>query len=257
MDGDLLILLSISSPGPGMRILISVLALSILLSACANYRTPGSGAALGVLTQPGTTANAGLHPAAVFPARLALVRVQDTDYATTGSHCFGTGRYCVVTVRSIESDDDIRRLQQLPQVAGLVDVPRMVLPVRLDSVDDLRAVVARLHADLLLLYTLDTRFTLDRTQLDPLAEISPGFLPNRNARVTTRTSAVLIDVPSGFVYGSVEATAWRDQNAAVWATRTAIEDERRMTEHASFERMLDKFASVWHDVLVNYGMGNR
>jgi hypothetical protein len=239
-----------------MRVLIPVLVLSLLLSACATYRTPGRGAALGSLVHPDTAANASLHPAAVFPARLALVRVQDADYARTDSHCFGTGRYCVVTVRNIESDKDIQRLRQLPRVAGLVDVPRMVLPERLDSTDQLRAVAARLHADLLLLYTLDTRFTLNHTQLDPLAEISPGFLPNKDARVTTTTSAVLIDVASGFVYGSVEATAWRDQNAAVWATRTAIEDERRMTEHASFERMLDKFSALWHDVLVHYGMRN-
>lgn len=240
-----------------MRVLIPVLLLSLLLAACANYRTPGSGAALGDLMQPGTPANAGLHPAAVFPARLALVRVQNADYATNDSNCFGTGRYCVVTVRNIESDQDIQRLRQLPLVAGLVDVPRMVLPARLDSVDDLRAVAASLHADLLLLYTLDTRFTLNHTQLDPLAEIPPGFLPNKDARVTTTTSAVLIDVATGFVYGSAQATAWRDQNAAVWATRAAIADERRMTEHASFERMLDKFDAVWHDVLVHYGMRKR
>jgi len=126
------------------------------------------------------------------------------------------------------------------------------VPKSLNSVDELRPVAAALDADLLLLYTLDTRFTIDQADYVPLAVIQPGFLPNKATRVTTKTTAVLLDVPSGYVYGRLETTAWRDQNAAMWATRAAIEDERRMTERRSFERFVGKFASLWNDVVATY-----
>ncbi len=234
---------------------LSLLLLLLSLSGCATYRTPGAGVPLAELTAAG--AAAGRQPGAAFPARIALVRVQAAGYGTTNGACYGTGRYCVMTVRNIESERDIQRLQQLPQVAGVDSVPPDRVPPTLNTVGELRPVARALNADLLLLYTLDTRFTVDQAEYDPLADIKPGFLPNRDARVTTKTAAALVDVGSGFVYCKAETTAWRDQNAAVWATRTTIEDERRITETASFELFVDKFALLWRDVVATYGMKGR
>jgi len=234
---------------------ISLLMLLLSLTGCATYQTPGGGVPLADLTATGAgSAAADRRPGAPLPARIALVRVQAADYATTSPACHGTGRYCVMTVRNVESASDIDRLQQLPQVTGVDSVPLARVPQSLDSVDELRQVAGVLGANLLLLYTLDTRFTIDQAEYDPLATIKPGFLPNRNARVTTQTSAALVDVRTGFVYVKAETTAWRDQNAAVWATRTAIEDERRMTERASFEMFVDRFATLWRDLVTRYRM---
>jgi len=229
-----------------------LLSLFLSLSGCATYRTPGAGVQLTDLTVTGGAAAERRRPAATFPARILLVRVQASGYGTTDRACYGTGRYCVMTVRNVESARDIQRLQQLSQVAGVDSVSPDQVPPSLNTVDELRPVAEALNADLVLLYTLDTRFTVDQAEYDPLAVIRPGFLPNRNARVTTKTSSALVDARSGYVYGNTEATAWRDQNAAVWATRTTIEDERRMTERASFELFVDKFAALWRDVVATY-----
>jgi len=233
---------------------LSLLLLFLSLSGCATYQTPGAGAILSELTASGAGGEAERRqPGAAFPARIALVRVQAADYGTTNPACHGAGRYCVMTVRTIESERDIQRLRTLPQVAGVDSLPPDRLPPSLNTVDELRPVAGAQNADLLLLYTLDTRFSVDQAKYDPLGVIQPGFPPNRAARVTVKTSAELVDVRSGFVYGRVEVSAWRDQNAAVWATRTAIEDERRMTERASFGRFVDKFETLWPDVLAKYG----
>jgi hypothetical protein len=235
---------------------VVLLLLFLSLTGCAAYQTPGAGVSLADLTtsSAGFDATVSRQPTAAFPARIALVRVQAADYGTTNPACHGTGRYCVMTVRNIESARNIERLQQLPQVAGVESVPLGRVPQSLNTVDDLRPAAEALNADLLLLYTLDTRFTVDQAEYDPLAVIKPGFLPNRGARVTTKTSGELVDVRSGFVYGRSEVTSWRDQNAAVWATRTAIEDERRITERASFELFVNKFESLWRDVVATHGI---
>jgi hypothetical protein len=235
-----------------------VLMLFLALTGCAAYRTPGAGAPLSELAASGTGGGAGesRRPAVVFPARIALVRVQSAEYAATDPACHGTGRYCVMTVRNIESAREVRRLQQLPRVAAVDNLSPERVPSSLNTVDALRQAAGE-NADLLLLYTLDTRFTIDGAEYGQLAEIKPGFLPNRDARVTAKTAAALIDVHSGYVYGKLEAVSWTDQNAAMWATRTAIEDERRMTERASFELFVNKFASLWQDVVATYGAGNQ
>ncbi|MEZ5542845.1 MAG: hypothetical protein R3F42_12500 [Pseudomonadota bacterium] len=231
---------------------LPLLLLALLLpGGCASYRTPAPGVPLAELTVTGS-AQSERRPAAAFPARIALARVQAADYAATNPSCQGSGRYCVVTVRNIESERDIQRLRTLPQVAALEGLPLAQLPQTLNAVDDLRPVAAALAADLLLLYTLDTRFTVDGAEYGPLAELKPGYLPNRQARVNAKTTAVLVDARTGYVYGRVEANSWTDQNAAVWVTRAAIEDERRMTERASFELFVGKFGTFWQDVVATY-----
>jgi hypothetical protein len=233
-----------------MLLRISLFTLFLILSGCATYRTPGAGVALPGLTA--AAAPADRRPAASFPARVALVRLQAADYGTTSAACHGTGSYCVMTARTVESDQAIRRLETLPRLAGLVRLPPERLPNVLDTLDALRPASAAVGADLLLIYTIETRFAVDQAEYAPLTDIKPGFLPNREARVTATTRGELVDAQTGYVYGRAEATVWRDQNAAVWASRGTIEDERRITERAAFETFAQKFADVWQDVLTTY-----
>jgi hypothetical protein len=241
-----------------MRLLISLFSLSLLLSGCATYQAPGSGLALADLSGQDTTAESGSpQPVAPFPARIVLTRVQSANYATTNAGCVGAGAYCVLLDSPVESVDSLQRLQALPLVSAVERLPRAALPPQVNRLGDLRSAASAAGADLLVLYSIDTRFTVDDMKLDPLAVITPGFLPNHGARVTAVTSAVLVDVRSGFVYGVAEATSWRDQNATVWATRGTIEDERRITERASFELCEDKISALWKDVIARYAMRDR
>ena len=127
---------------------LSLLLLFLSLSGCATYQTPGAGAILSDLTASGSGGAAERRqPGAAFPARIALVRVQAAGYGTTNPACYGTGRFCVMTVRNIEAEREIQRLQQLPQVAGLVSLPPDRLPPSLNTVDELRPVAEVLNAE--------------------------------------------------------------------------------------------------------------
>lgn len=231
-----------------------ILVLFLMLAGCASYRTPGAGVPLSALR---SAAAPDSRPAAAFPVHLALVRVQAADYLAAGSVCHGGGGFCVITARTVESDLDIKRLETLSQVTGLVQLSPERLPHQLDTFDALRPAIAATNAGLVLLYTIDTRFTVDQAEYAPRTDIKPGFLPNRSARVTATTSGELVDTQTGYVYGRAEATVWRDQNAAVWASQAAIEDERRITERASFETFVGKFTEVWRGVIASYGAGSR
>jgi hypothetical protein len=136
---ECLYLIPIPSAGPAMYFRLFLLTLSLCVAGCASYRTPGAGVPVGTLAKSGDDIAGVMNrqPAAEFPARIALARVQAADYGSANNGCYGAGRYCVVTVRDIESEDDIRRLQQLPMVAGVAGMTRVLLPDRLDTIHDL------------------------------------------------------------------------------------------------------------------------
>src|SRR5262249_41447872 len=102
-----------------LKIICAIVALCA--SGCATYTTPGAGVTLESL------ANADvdiaellkLEPAARFPARMTVARVQASGYYSHSNGCYGSGRYCVVTTRDIEPEAAFERLSKMPQVAGL------------------------------------------------------------------------------------------------------------------------------------------
>lgn len=235
---------------------VSTIALfaAVLLSGCATYETPGAGVSLANLSaaDEDIATIMAREPAAAFPARIAIARVQAPGYRSGSSACYGEGRYCVVTARDVEADEDFARLQALPMVAGIAPLNRLVMPPRLDDVEDLRRAAASLRTDLLAVYSLDTRFSVESQEIGPLQVVSLGFFPNKQASVSTTASLAIFDVRTGFVYGLAEATATREQRATVWSKRQAIENARMRTEAQSFDRLIDEFEALWRDVLKSH-----
>jgi hypothetical protein len=190
-----------------------------------------------------------VRPAAPFPARIAVVRAQASGYRSESARCFGTGLFCVVTTRDIEPEEALDRLSRLPQVTGVARVTRLLLPPTLESTRELRRVAATLHTDLLLVYSVDTGFTVEHTEIGPLAVISLGFLPNKTARVSSTASAALFDVRTGFLYGVAEATASEHQRTTAWSTVAAIDNARRKAEAEAFGKLIGEIEGLWSDVL--------
>lgn len=240
-----------------LRILLAGLALT--LAACATYQTPGAGVAVGNMAgaDEDIAEVMSREPQAAFPARLAVARVQSPGYQLTNDACYGKGRYCVVTARDIESEEDFGRLAALPGVAGVAPLGRMLLPEQLDGVRELRLAAANLKADILLVYSLDTRFRVESNDVGPLSVISLGFFKNKNAQVATTAAAALFDVRSGFVYGVAEATAREDQRASLWSTRSAIEGAKQATESASFQLLLGEIDTLWRDIVAQQAAPGR
>lgn len=222
------------------------------LTGCASsYRTPGIGADMASLIVPidgdiATVMNR--QPVSAFPARIAIARAQGAGYYAFGQTCYGRGRYCVVSSQDKMTDDDLQRLKALPKIAAITPLSRLLLPEETKSVQDLRTAAASLQTDMLLVYTLDTRFHVESAEVGPLQVIALGFLPNKKAKVTTTASAALFDVRTGYVYGTAESTATEYQRSTFWTTRHAIDRARRKAEDQSFSGLVGEFETLWQDI---------
>ena len=234
-----------------MRIHSVVVAACFALGGCATYTTPGAGVAVGNLSAADQDIAETLSrkPEASFPVRVALARVQAPGYVSGSNSCFGRGRYCVVTARDIESEEDIKRIQSLAGVAGAIPVNRLLLPQELNSIKDLRRAAAKLKADMVLVYSLDTRFSVDSQPLGPLAVVSLGFIKNKNAKVATTASAVIFDVRSEYVYGVAEFTVTENQKATIWSSSSVIESARIKTEQQAVAGLVVEIEKAWKGVM--------
>lgn len=234
-----------------LRNAFAAFALILAVGCASHYTTPGAGVSVGALSQaePDIAELMKAAPAATFPARIAIVRLQAAGYASRTSTCYGEGRYCVVTTRDIEPEDSYAQLAKLPQVAGFGPLNRLILPSRFTSTRELRQSAAKLRADMLLVYSIDTAFRIENTDVGPLGLITLGFLPTKNARVTATASAVMFDVRTGFVYGLAEATAIEEQRGTYWSSEQAVDTARKTAETQAFQKLVGEIRAFWDDVL--------
>ncbi|UTA47223.1 hypothetical protein L1F30_13765 [Simiduia sp. 21SJ11W-1] len=225
---------------------------AVLSQGCATYTTPAAGVNVSALTDDDIAELMNVEPASSFPARIAVARVQASGYTSRTNSGYGSGRYSVVTARDIEDEADFERLASLAMVAAVAPLSRLLLPPELDSLKDLRVSAARLKADLILIYSVDTAFHVEGTPLGPLSAITLGFLPNKKAFVSSTTSGVLLDVRTGFVYGVAEATEREEQRTTVWNSQDAIDEARIDAEKASFKNFVGEYEKLWKSILVQY-----
>jgi hypothetical protein len=230
---------------------ISLLAvIAIAVGGCAtNYVTPAAGVSIAEFTDEDMQSFYERQPVSPFPANIAILRVQDAGYVTKTSHGYGHGRYTVVTTRDIESDEAFNKVRNLPLVDGVAPIGRLLLPPNTNTIKDLRTPAANLRADMLMIYSVDTTFTVDGRALGPLSMISLGLIPNKKAHVTATVAGALIDVRTGFIYGTTEATAREEQRATVWSTQLAVEASRLRAEKQAFASFVDEFQDLWGSVL--------
>jgi hypothetical protein len=239
-------------------LLIASTSIALYACGCASYATPGRGAdlrAVGVseaMIAAGTDAGIEqqLHkkPLASLPTGIAVVRLQAPGYRSATAEGFGQGRYSVVTTRDVEPDSAVQRLVKLPMVSGVAPINRLLLPEHLETDAELRHAAAQLHADVLLVYTLDTTFRKNDLA-EPLTLITLGISPNQKATIVTTASAVLIDTRNGYVYGVSEATSRGSKLMGAWGSGDAIDESRRKTETEAFEKLVGEVEKTWSGVV--------
>jgi hypothetical protein len=246
-----------------MRIILCLLAL--LLPACAQYTTPGGPAdfsslgltpqAKAALTDASVQALLDKRPLVTFPAAIAIARVQAGNYDSYSYHRYAPltprGAYSLITFQDVETDSDFLALTRLPQVSGVAPIRRILLDRELHSDLELRNAAAKLHANLLLLYTFDTLFNTE-TRVRPLSVISLGLFPNEKAKVSSTASALLMDVNNGYIYGVLEATATNDQLTNAWESDQALDDARKKAERQAFQELLAQFKTQWPAIVAQY-----
>ena len=187
---------------------------------------------------------------ASLPAHLIVVRVQAPGYKSqTIRNTYGTGRFSVVTIRDVEKDEDFKRIARLGQVAQVGTLSRILLPRNLETLYQLRRSAAQLHADMLLVYTFDTDFYTGDSST-PISVITAGLSPHVEAEVHTTASAVLFDVRTGYVYGTLEQSDQNKKTVNHWDIQYAVDRLRLKTERRAFEKLLDEFGPFWTNVVV-------
>ncbi|MDY7108286.1 MAG: hypothetical protein SYC29_06575 [Planctomycetota bacterium] len=231
----------------------------LVLGGCAaRYATPSRGADMSLFggekaklqqfTDRKVQVALDRKPTARFPVTLAVVRVQEAGYRSRTARGYGSGEYSVVTTRDIEEDEDFKAINDLDRISGVATVNRLLLPARLSDDRELRAAAAAVHADMLLLYTLDTAFTTE-DGMRPLTVLTLGLFPTKNVRVNSTASALLLDTRTGYVYGVAEASAEGAQLANAWTSGDAADQARRRIEREAFGRLVGRFEHAWADVV--------
>ena len=193
-----------------------------------------------------------LRPLARFPSAIAAARVQNAA-ASSRSHgvSYGRGAYSVITTRDPGEEEGLTRIAGLDGVAGVAPMNRLVLSSNLRTDRELRAAAARLHADLLLIYTFDTAVYVGDSP-SPLDVVTLGFLPGKEARVVTTASAVLMGTHNGYLYATAEATAETSHRANTWTHSERVDEARWKTEREAFDDLVESFAVVWPEVMKHY-----
>lgn len=229
-------------------------ALALLCSGCATYTTPGGAVNLGDIDRYDIQREMERKPAAQFPASLAIARVQSPEYR---SHSYAEAtigtRYSVVTTNELASDKQMQAMQAWPRVQGVAPLGRLLLPQKMDKLDDLRVAAARVQADILVVYTIDTSFRVKNRAYGPLTAISLGLIPDRDAMITSTASAVFTDVRTGFTYGVADATAKSTGLTNFWGSEDTIDRKRLETEQEAFDALLDAAGKTWVNIAARFG----
>jgi len=228
----------------------------LICVGCSHYVTPGRAAnmkALGGVMPDQTDVSVShaleKHPLATLPTGIAIVRVQEPGYQSKTAQGWGSGAYSVVTTRDIENmDAAIAKISKLQMISGIAPVNRLLLPQQFNSDLELRQAAAAMHCDMLLIYTLDTTFTVEDPAL-PLSVITLGLSPNEMAHVACTASAVLMDTRNGYVYGVAEATEKQNQLASAWTSEAAVDQTRKRTEAKAFEKLTTEIQGTWAGVV--------
>ena len=231
-----------------LRLLLPSAAL-ILLAGCASYLTPGGPASLRDLDAATDTSR---QPAPGFPARLAVVRVQAPRYRSASSHGIGAGSFSVVDSAELLSAQSLQAIAGWPQVEQVSTLDSRLLPDQFESLDDLRLAAAKVPADVLLVYTVDTRFTLQGKASDPGASVSLGKPPADTDAIDAKASVLFVDVRTGFAYGQAEAAARSIGLADIGKSRETLDAKRLSTERQAFAALAVTAEQTWAGIEQRY-----
>ena len=196
-----------------------------------------------------------LKPLARFPATIAVVRVQSAaKHSSAGGVSYGRGAYRVILTPTVEKQEHHDALAGLPMVNGVVRLNRLVLGENLSSDKQLRTAAARLRADLLLVYTINTEWTIDN-DAEPLDAITFGLSRYKNIRVTSTATALLLGTHNGYIYASSEVMRDKEYKDNAWRNASQIEEAQEELEQQAYDGLVESLVQSWPQLVKAYAPG--
>lgn len=118
----------------------------------------------------------------------------------------------------------------------------------MQSLNELRLAAAKLRADVLLIYTLDTSVQLAGQRYGAAEKLGSVDEPEPDDGVISAASAVLTEVRTGYSYGAVDANAkLSGLERTEWTPRN-LDQKRLLAEQQAFTALLEKSAVLWKQV---------
>ncbi len=225
---------------------VAVLSCIGLCAGCASYVTPGGPARFAEIR--GDADSQLRQPSPDFPANLGAVRVQASQYESASSRSLGKGAFSVVNTQELLTDDRLQAMSKWSSVESASTLDRALMPTRFESVDDLRLAAAKLQVDVLLVYTLDTQFQAGDQRYAPGAKFSAG--KGDDASVSSAAAMEFVDVRTGYVYGSVEASA--QASLAEAKGEKGVDTQRLAAERQAFDALLVQAEQAWAGIEQRY-----
>ncbi len=205
------------------------------LTACSSYINPHTvsrerAARAEAFSHPLITRAFHAKPAIRFPATIAV--------APQGSEA-------QEQLRALGATGHLDELKNLPQIAQIGPLSTLLLGDKAPNDLALREAAAKGHADALLLVSVNS-ITTDGKILAPLTALSLGLFPNEHYEIISTALAALVDVRTGYVYGTLERSAARSGLTTAWGD--SLRAKNRAERHA-MEKLLGEFPAFWQSVV--------
>lgn len=239
--------------------ILAVLLISILLSSCASkYVTPGSDVKISTLADEDISKILQNKPSAEFPATIAVARIQAPNYSNyqyrnyRNNEGYVNKNFSMILTRDADEEKVFEEIGKLKGIKQVSPFNRLLLPYDYKTIKDLRLAAAKMKAQMLLVYTFDSQFSIDTKNYGPQNAFALGYLKNKDVKVRTTCSAALFDVQTEYLYGLSEATAENSKKSNAWKKEDEVDNLRIETEKASFKKLGVELEKMWNGVLEEY-----
>ena len=227
-------------------LIIPVIVAALLSAGCSSYvNSPAFAkareATRAAFSDPLIARAANARPAMQFPATIAIA----------------PNDQCVREhVRALSALGKLDALESLPQLARTTVISPTILGEtdrehRITPDIRLREAAAKLHADAVLIIAIETQAT-DGRIIAPLTELSLGLLPNKRYELISTAFAALVDVRTGYVYGTDEKSRAKSGITMAWGSEDVIRRARSKVERDAMEKLFADFPAFWRGVVATH-----